>query len=78
MSTGHWNYRAFILPEGDGSYTYGICEVYYDEDGNPNSRTDPVPVIGENIGVILTMMKQALRKPYLNLDLTEARKELLP
>ena len=71
---GHWNYRQIYLGKEFDEPIYGICEVYYDENGKPNGRTEPVTVIGEHPGVVLMMMKQALKKPILDQNL----KEMLP
>lgn len=36
---GGWDYRV-VAVERDGQLTYGIYEVYYDEDGSPAMRTE--------------------------------------
>lgn len=66
-----WNYRLVLLHKDEYETVYGICEVYYDEDGNPNGRTDPVPVISDNPAATIKMMQLALKKPILNLNLQE-------
>lgn len=41
-----WNYRIVAVDYGD-EVEYGIYEVYYDEKGDPISRTEnPVPCVG--------------------------------
>jgi hypothetical protein len=40
-----WNYRLVKIADDE----YGICEVFYGEDGKPWGRTDPVAVSGESV-----------------------------
>jgi len=51
----YWNYRIMQYPDGE----CGIHEVYYDDDGNVESWTqNAVPVEGDDVLVILEMMRQ--------------------
>ncbi len=66
-----WNYRLVKRTWG-GEVLYGIHEVYYDDQGEPESITgDPVGVSEESKGDIMTTlryMEQALTMPTLNYE----------
>lgn len=65
-----WNYRIVKVRDTEwDEWEFGIYEVYYDDVGRPNARTeDPVSVVwGEDTdkSVILDMIKLAFGKPVL-------------
>lgn len=61
-----WNYRIMTLDKGA---TWGIHEVYYDEDGKPNGYTEnPQEPYGETLDELkndLLYMLRAFEKPIL-------------
>lgn len=65
---GYWNYRLVKYADGSG---FGLHEVYYDDDGNPDAMTqDPIGFqcdLEEGAETISEMLAQALedavRKP---------------
>jgi hypothetical protein len=63
-----WNYRV-LAHKDDDDVMLMIHEVYYDENGKPNSYTvNPVPVRGEDLDALkfsLEKMNEALTKPIL-------------
>lgn len=63
-----WNYRVMACDYNDEVY-FQIHEVYYDENGNPDSYIEnPVTVGGDNLSDIhwtLNRMKEATKKPIL-------------
>ena len=63
-----WNYRVVRLDYED-EYEYGVYEVYYDNDGNPASRTEnPVGCTGVDIRELhesFQYMSIAFSKPTL-------------
>ena len=69
-----WNYRVIRSENSDGAVWLGICEVYYDEDGTPSSRTDIPKVVSDDaepsaldqMRSTLKMMLKALDKPVLD------------
>jgi hypothetical protein len=67
-----WNYR--VLRRGD---SYGIHEVYYDDNGVPTSCTDdPVGPHGDTpdeLAKDLDLMSKALAKPILDHDFFVAK-----
>ena len=66
-----WNYRLVKRTHND-EVSYGIHEVYYDDQGNPESITkNPVAVAEESKGDIMTTlrhMERALTMPTLNYE----------
>ncbi|MEK7137273.1 MAG: hypothetical protein AAB853_03235 [Patescibacteria group bacterium] len=75
-----WNYHILKERQKDGSWTYGIHEVYYDEDsGAPIAFTAEAELSGDSVRDIreeLEHMRLALRsKP---LDMRVLRKRLRP
>ncbi len=91
----NWNYRLIYHPSGkykigkqefDRGEYLAIHEVYYDDDGNPDSMTiDPI-VTGDDDGTdsleslrwVLTRQLEALEKPILECELTNGiYKEIL-
>lgn len=71
----HWNYRVVVRSqEGVHGNTavYGIHEVFYDEDGKPESvSVDPVSIVAESVEEVkseLAMQARALESPVLNYD----------
>ena len=63
-----WNYRVMKIEEG-GETTYGVYEVYYDDEGSPRLYTkNPCPVFGNTIEELteeLGRFRRALDKPIL-------------
>lgn len=66
-----WNHRILAHKDGD-DWCFQIHEVYYDEQGNPNSYTsNPVGVSAESIEGInwtLDKMKECTNKPILSAE----------
>ena len=66
-----WNHRILAHKDGD-DYYYQIHEVYYDDNGNPESyTTNGVSVGAESINGIewtLDKMKECLDKPILSVE----------
>lgn len=54
LKMNHWNHRVVKYLK-DGKYPcYGVCEVYYDEENKPFSRTDPIDIASfpnPNLGI---------------------------
>ncbi len=83
-----WNYRIlkhvddagiFKAHYPDGIIWYGIHEVYYDKNGEPDSCTEkPCDVVQEDLNFIKTdlkMMLEATSKPVLNYSLFEDKEK---
>jgi hypothetical protein len=66
-----WNHR-LVKRAHDNEVFYAIHEVYYDEQGNPESITqDPVGVSEQSKGDVMTtlrLMERALTMPTLNYE----------
>ena len=66
-----WNYR-ITKHEDKGEEWYGIHEVYYDKDGDPDMISEnPIAAHGLTVDEIrsdLDMMRQAFDKPVVNYD----------
>lgn len=64
-----WNYRLMVQPDGSGGIWFEIHEVYYNEEGKPESyTTNPTDVSGNNINdIIFTLneMRKVLNTPTL-------------
>ena len=64
-----WNHRV-LAHERKGELTFGIHEVFYNDDGIPDMCTeDAVGVVGDNLAGIsqtLRLMLSALIEPILN------------
>lgn len=65
-----WNYRIMVrIDKQTGEKIYAIHEVYYDQEGNPESCTEnPVSPMGETADELrddLIHYNQALAKPVL-------------
>lgn len=56
-----WNYRLCRRTIGDDYVTYGVREVYYDENGEPEGWTDVIDFSGDTPGEVRRAMKLALR-----------------
>jgi hypothetical protein len=55
-----WNYR-IIRSKLDGADYFALHEVFYDEDGNPTSRTDaPVDFGGDSPEEVIEGLRMAL------------------
>ena len=65
-----WNYRVIRRTHERGPDTFGIHEVYYDNEDKPNACTvDPVSPYGETLEELksdLDRMWKALEKPALD------------
>ena len=62
-----WNHR-ILAHECKGEVYLQIHEVYYDEEGKPNSYTEPIPVGSETVkGITWTLNKmlECRAKPIL-------------
>jgi hypothetical protein len=64
-----WNYRVVRTTHGDAEY-FAIYEVYYDDDGRPEARTEqPAHPAGETLEEFakdLTHYQAALQQPVLD------------
>lgn len=73
-----WNHRV-IKKTVDGEEMFTIHEVYYDDQGNPESVTkNPVPAFGNNVEELshnLIHMLSALTKPILDYTMFEENKK---
>lgn len=63
-----WNHR---ITEHKGIYS--IREVYYDDDGEPAMWTEPLRLDNgetreEIVGMMVTVLADAIRHPVLNMD----------
>lgn len=72
---GHWNYRVMrkVCKHSEGvSESFGIHEVFYDDDGEPHSCTvEPMTPYGENyyeLKADLNAMYNAFNFPPLDYD----------
>lgn len=84
---GHWNYRVvrreYEISPGDIEVSYEIHEAHYDiiTDTKPSLISiDPVGVHAgslEGLDLVLSRMKEALRKPVLDYDTREELDEKL-
>jgi hypothetical protein len=67
----HWNHRV-IRSRRNGEEWYAIHEVYYDDDGKPETYTaEPDGIEGESLEELrqyLTWMRAALRQPVLTVN----------
>jgi len=61
-----WNYRIVEYEHGAG---FGLHEVYYDDDGEPDAMSQhPAGFVGETVDELneaLTMAKRAAERPVL-------------
>ena len=55
-----WNYR-IIADDSGGDIIFCICEVYYDDEGNPDSYTSPNKVISERTSDVETTLRWMLK-----------------
>ena len=63
-----WNYRLVKTVHASGDAEYHVCEMYYDEKGNIESWSDPIPPYGETPEELeddLRRMLGALSRPVL-------------
>lgn len=68
-----WNCRVMVRTDKQtGEKIYAIHEVYYDQDGNPESCTEnPVSPMGETVDELrgdLSHYQEALAKPVLRYE----------
>ena len=70
-----WNHRLMRhthIDKGVSTYWYGIHEVYYDADGNPNGWTEnvvaPFGETPEEISKEFELMQKALLLPVIDFD----------
>ncbi len=63
----NWNYRIIRQEDEMGGHkVYGICEVYYDEEGNVDLWTEPVELYFEEDKIdMLIQLVKAFMKPTL-------------
>ena len=68
----HWNHRVLFTPAGVDLLEedrYAIHEVYYDDDGVPDSSTlHPTGVEGETLSQFKEWTHKALNRPVLQYD----------
>jgi len=57
-----WSYRIVKRPLGDGDGDYfALCEVYYDEGGNPTGVThDPISFVADDAADLIASLELAL------------------
>ncbi len=77
-----WNYRVVKTVHEDGYTSYGIHEVFYDDDGLPCACTqDPIDVFADSeqeLREVYNMMKEAFEQAVLtDEDFTGRLDELL-
>lgn len=64
-----WNHRVVHRKYDNGEETFGVYEVFYDDDGNPDKiTTRPVEVMCDSVGGVrqtLEWMTKALRESVL-------------
>lgn len=68
----HWNHRLVEVDDGDGDKLLLVCEVYYNDDGKPWSRTENASgATGANVDEVrlqLERMLKCLDRPILTDD----------
>lgn len=72
----HWNHRiikrSFPRPDGTVDVLFGIHEVYYDAEGNPNTCTmNPIRIVGDSVDELkrtIDWIRAALKKPILDME----------
>jgi hypothetical protein len=67
----NWNYRVLEFTDDNGEHYYQIHEVYYDNEGHPNSYTENPAIVFSPDGIdglisVLDKMKDALEKPIMD------------
>lgn len=63
-----WDYRVLVFEQANSDLSFAVCEVYYDESGNPTGYTDPIDISGDTIEELRTMLNYIRRdilKPVL-------------
>ena len=67
-----WNYRVLVEEHGKGEDReefFAVFEVYYDENGKPDSyTTTPVAIAWsdcDDVNEVIDLYMQAFKKPYL-------------
>lgn len=78
-----WNYRIVKQAKIEGEETYGIHEVYYNDDGSIQGITmEPVAIISESeqgLKEVIGMMHEAFNKKVLAIgDLNAANEMRMP
>ena len=77
-----WNYRVLRKRHADGSATYHVHEVYYGDDGEIKGWIEEpdAPVSQEVAGLreVINMMRQAFRRPILEIRGTDEDQDLVP
>jgi hypothetical protein len=67
-----WNYRVLSRTHPNGEISFGIYEVYYNQDGTPGSCTaTPVEPSGETLKELkadMIRMLHAFKKPVLKYE----------
>lgn len=69
----HWNHRVFVVEDASkyDETWYFIGEVFYNDDGEIDGHTGPIPVTGESIKDLrqaLEWMLKSLDAPILNAE----------
>ena len=76
-----WNHRVICHNENPKEPWYAIHEVFYDDDGNPESCTkEPIQIIQEDVGAIkweVDKIRKALEKPVLDYEMFTAMEKKL-
>ena len=63
-----WDYRVLVFEQPNSDLNFAVCEVYYDEAGNPTGYTDPIDISGETIEELRTALnyiRRDISKPVL-------------
>lgn len=66
-----WNYRLVVTAENEDDRDIVVCEVYYDDAGNPNGYVDTAPPAGSTVSEALRayeLMRNAFNHPVLRPD----------
>lgn len=63
----HWNHRVVKTVESDGLTYFMLREVYYDDEGNPDSHGHPFMHAEtlDGLRMLATQLTEALDKPIL-------------
>lgn len=65
---GIWNYRLVVTAETAKDRDIVVCEVYYDDGGEPNGYVDTAPPAGSTVAEALRayeLMRNAFNHPVL-------------
>lgn len=67
----HWNYRLVVTAESKEDRDIVVCEVYYDEAGQPDGYVDTAPPAGSSVREAVLAyehMRHAFNHPVLRPD----------